>query len=113
MSETKTEWRAKLVAQAQARIEEALAQSEGPKRLVDIERLVSETTRQIGQELEAEILAERGAVSGPGPVCEGCGREMRYKGDKRRYVVTRNGEQRLQRGYYYCPDCSGGLFPPG
>jgi len=113
MSETKAEWRAKLVGQAQARIEEALTQSEGAKRLADIERLVSETTRQIGQELEAEILAEHGAVSGPGPMCEKCGKEMRYKGDKTRYVVTRNGDQRLSRGYYYCPDCSRGLFPPG
>ncbi|MHB8627876.1 MAG: hypothetical protein ACYDBJ_14725 [Aggregatilineales bacterium] len=39
--------------------------------------------------------------------------EMRYKGDKTRYVLTRNGEQPLERGYYYCPDCGSGLFPPG
>lgn len=113
MSETKGELRAKLQVQANEMIEQALGRSEGLKRLADIEALVAETTRQIGQELEAELLAERGAVSGPGPKCEGCGQEMRYKGGKKRYVVTRNGEQQLKRGYYYCPDCERGLFPPG
>jgi hypothetical protein len=113
MSETKAEKRAKLEAQAQGLIEQALARSEGVKRLADIEALVAETTRQMGQVLEGEILAEHGQVTGPGPRCEGCGREMRYKGDKTRYVVTHNGEQQLRRGYYYCPDCGSGLFPPG
>jgi hypothetical protein len=113
MKETQAELRAALMAQAEARIKEALAQSDGLKRLSDIEELVYETTRQLGQALEAEILKEHGQVSGPGPACEECGQEMRYKGDKERYVVTRNGEQALERGYYYCPDCGSGLFPPG
>jgi hypothetical protein len=113
MKATKTELRAALMAQVEALVEEALAKSDGRKRLEDIEELVYETTRRVGQALEAGILKEQGQVSGPGSVCAGCGQEMRYKGDKQRYVVTRNGEQQVERGYYYCPDWGSGLFPPG
>ena len=84
--------------QTEALIEEVLAKSKGLKRLADVEELVFETTRQLGQAIEAEILAEHGQVSGPGPMCESCGQEMRYKGDKPRDVVTRNGEQQLEWG---------------
>jgi hypothetical protein len=98
MKTSQAEQRAGLTAQAEALVKEALAKSAGLKRLADIEELVYETTRRLGQELEAEILREHGEVSGPGPACAECGQEMRYKGDKTRYVVTRNGEQQLERG---------------
>jgi tRNA(Ile2) C34 agmatinyltransferase TiaS len=113
MKTNQAEQRARLKAQAEVVIEEALAKGEGLKRLEDIEELVYETVRKLGQELEAGILRGHGQADGPGPVCEECGQEMRYKGDKTRYVVTRNGEQQLERGYYYCPACARGLFPPG
>jgi hypothetical protein len=50
---------------------------------------------------------------GPGPRCERCGREMRYKGKKRREVVTSQGKIELERAYYYCDKCREGIFPPG
>ncbi len=50
---------------------------------------------------------------GPGPQCERCGREMRYKGRKRREVVTSQGKIELERAYYYCERCRIGIFPPG
>lgn len=113
MTASKAELRAALEAQAKTQIEAALAKSEGMKSITAIEELAYETGRRLGQAIEAELLTEREQVSGPGPACAECGQEMRYKGTKQRYVVTRNGEQQLERGYYYCPDCKRGLFPPG
>jgi len=52
-------------------------------------------------------------VSGPGPVCGECGREMHYKGHKKRHIVSSTGEVTLERAYYYCERCRRGYFPPG
>ena len=59
--------------------------------------------------VEVRNKGERGA----GPRCERCGREMRYKGEKRREVVTSQGKIELERAYYYCEKCRVGIFPPG
>ena len=48
----------------------------------------------------------------PGPRCPECGKEMRYKGDKERCMVSLLGEIRLKRGYYYCSACQRSIFPP-
>ncbi len=46
------------------------------------------------------------------PVCEQCGEAMRYRGRPERQVGHREGEVGLERAYYYCDSCEGGLFPP-
>lgn len=45
--------------------------------------------------------------------CRGCGGRMRNKGEKERDIASRLGELAIERGYYYCPHCKAGLFPPG
>jgi uncharacterized protein with PIN domain len=49
----------------------------------------------------------------PGPRCEKCGKEMRYKGDKEIGVKSRVGALKIERGYYICPECKESIFPPG
>jgi hypothetical protein len=45
--------------------------------------------------------------------CAGCGGKMSNKGGKARDLASRLGELEVERGYYYCPLCKAGLFPPG
>lgn len=45
--------------------------------------------------------------------CAGCGRKLSNKGGKERALASRLGELAIERGYYYCPHCKAGVFPPG
>jgi len=46
-------------------------------------------------------------------VCPQCGQAMEGKGMRSRGVSDPEGEVRIEREYYGCPTCAGGLFPPG
>src|SRR5262245_48889326 len=58
-----------------------------------------------------EVQAQQ--LAGPGPVCSGCGREMRDKGEKPRQLISSQGQLEFKRKYYYCETCRQGIFPPG
>ena len=47
------------------------------------------------------------------PKCPECGKGMRYGGQRGKTVGSKAGEVSYQRGYYHCPACGAGLFPPG
>jgi hypothetical protein len=48
------------------------------------------------------------------PVCPQCQTAMQGRGQRRRRVPTRQGQDVvLQRAYYVCPACGTGRFPPG
>jgi Zn finger protein HypA/HybF involved in hydrogenase expression len=83
--------------------------------LVQIEEIVNELKFELtGLLVESVIEVQASRQPGPGPKCEGCGQEMRYKGEKGRpAIVTSQGEIELERSYYYCPRCKSGFFPPG
>lgn len=105
--------KAQLMAQAEAAIEELLAGRKAENTLSDIEDLVEAAGHGLQQQLTETLLKEESQPKGPGPVCEQCGREMHYKGQKPRQVVTKTGEVAVERGYYYCKECRRGIFPPG
>lgn len=44
--------------------------------------------------------------------CKGCGGTLRNKGEKERDLASRLGDLAIERGYYYCPHCKAGIFPP-
>lgn len=44
--------------------------------------------------------------------CACCGGKMSNKGGKERDLASRLGEMAIERGYYYCPNCKAGVFPP-
>ena len=80
----------------------------------ELEQKVWEVRQRFGECLLQAAVQERAEVRPvPGPACAHCETEMQYKGQKSRYVVSSLGETQLERGYYYCPQCQLGVFPPG
>lgn len=107
------ELRAKLLAKAEAAIDEILAK-QGPTEQMtmrDIETLALDSGRRI-EEAMVEVLTHE-HESKLEMVCEVCGGRMHYKGKRLRDVVTAAGETRFERAYYYCARCKVGRFPPG
>lgn len=83
--------------------------------LSQIEEIVNELKFELtGMLVESVIEVQARRQTGPGPICAGCGLEMRYKGEKERPgIITSQGAIKLERSYYYCRKCKSGLFPPG
>ena len=81
---------------------------------MEMEEEVMKLQQQFGKQLLQRRVQEwEGKQEIPGPKCRKCGREMRYKGEKERGIVSLAGEVKLKRGYYYCSECKEGIFPPG
>ena len=114
--ESKEEKRARLLAKAEQAIDEYLEWEEQHPEpdLMQIEEIALRLRKEFGQEI-AQLAIENQATGtpAPGPKCAKCGKEMRYKGKKKSQVESRAGRLRVERGYYYCPECKERLFPPG
>ena len=80
---------------------------------------IEEEARRLRRELMGEALAVliNGRDTGhqlEAPECEECGGEMTFKGHHSWGISGLEGETRLMRAYYSCPECEGEtLFPPG
>ena len=113
MPQNDEDLKARMMAEAEAAIE-ALLRERGKKReldLSDIEHLAREAGQRVMQGMTSE-LAEAEAEAETGVVCPECGQALENKGKRERNVVTDSGEVRIKRGYYYCPTCRKGIFPP-
>ena len=116
MTESKEEKRARLLAKASQVIDEYIAWEEKNPRpdLMQIEEIALKLRKEFGQEIaQMAIENQEARAPVPGPRCVKCGQEMRYKGKKKTDVESRTGRLKVERGYYYCPECKGSLFPPG
>jgi hypothetical protein len=117
MPRTDQEIKAAIVAQVEEYLDKVLAKyrTKGETiTLSDIERMALQASDQTGQAITAELVnSQEDKQLVPGPICEGCGVEMRYKGKKRKKVQTLSGEVEVERSYYYCATCQRGIFPPG
>jgi len=103
------------LAAYEAALDEALAKA-GPvevMKLSGIEDLAMAVGEKVEEQVSRALAEAEGMQVVPGPQCPGCGREMRYKGQKKRYMETRSGRVELERAYYYCKHCRRGIFPPG
>ena len=113
----KGEIRQRFVAKAEEVFDIAMAQGIAREdiSLSQIEEIVNELKFELtGLLVESVVGVKAGRQPGPGPECAGCGREMRYKGEKTRSgILTSQGEIEVERAYYYCEKCKSGLFPPG
>ena len=107
------ELKAQMMVAAEGVIEKLLAGTKEKEELSlsDIERLVRRAGLDVMEELTG-TLANAEAQGRESRICPECGRKMRYKGRKKREVITETGEMSLERGYYYCPTCREGVFPP-
>jgi tRNA(Ile2) C34 agmatinyltransferase TiaS len=102
------------MAEAEEAIDKLLA-GRGEKEslmLGDIEGLVRTAGQRLMERL-TQRLVEAEAEEKGACLCPECGQKMKYKGQKGRHVATETGEVWLERGYYHCPICRQGLFPPG
>lgn len=113
MAHTDKELKAQMMAQAEAAIEALLAERATKDRLdlSDIEHLALEAGERVMQDLTVDLV-EAEAAGEEDTKCPECGQELDYKGESARFLVTETGEARLERGYYYCPTCRKGVFPP-
>lgn len=114
MPSKRDDMKAKLMAEVEAMLDEALARGEGPLTIDEIEELTLSTRDQMAQSLlgslvEQQVEQDIAAL----PECAVCGKRMHPKGKKERDLRTRAGEQRLERDYFYCATCQQGHFPPG
>ncbi len=108
--------RQRFMAKAEEVFEKAMASGTEADELdlSEIEEAVEGLKFELtGTLVESVVEVRDKGKRGPGPQCERCGREMRYKGKKRREVVTSQGKIELERAYYYCDTCRVGIFPPG
>jgi NADH pyrophosphatase NudC (nudix superfamily) len=115
MPKPNAELKARLQAEAEAAIEELLANRKAPAEasLADIEQVVRTASLNFEQALTAALLAESAAELPAWPACPQCGQRLKNKGKRRRRVVTETGEVEIERHYYHCAACGQGLFPPG
>jgi hypothetical protein len=116
MKKSIEEKRTRLRAKANEVIDEYLAWEASHPRpdLKQIEDIALRLRKELGQEMAqiaVEEQEERRPV--PGPKCEECGKEMRYKGEKGTQVESRAGVLKVERGHYYCAECGESVFPPG
>ena len=82
--------------------------------LEELEEALLQLRAEFSQQLARVLLEHREARQPvPGPRCPQCGQEMHYKGDKSLHPPTTLGDVAFERGYYYCPECDQGVFPPG
>lgn len=82
--------------------------------LTQMEEEILELRKKFGEEmLRVVIGGEESREPVAAPKCGRCGKGMRNKGKKERDLASRLGEMEIERGYYYCPHCKAGVFPPG
>jgi hypothetical protein len=81
--------------------------------LTQIEDIVLELREEMGLGFAASLVSSQEKVEPVVERCRECGQEMRNKGRKRKVVESRAGGIEMERGYYYCPECGAGIFPPG
>lgn len=116
MKRSRQEKKADLMNKAEQLIDQLLeweTQADRPN-LTQIEDIVLKLRKELGQEMAETLLAgqaERTPV--PGPACPKCGKEMHYKGQRKKQVESRAGGLEIERGYYACAECGEALFPPG
>lgn len=104
------------MAKAERMIDELLAWEDEVERptLADIEDEVLVLRKQLGIGLaEAVLDGQESKQPADALTCPACGCEMRYKGQKEKGVESRVGFLQTGRGYYHCPSCGEGFFPPG
>lgn len=80
----------------------------------EIEQEARQKRRELmGEGLEHLINGRDTGVEVEGMACPECGAEMEFKDYLDWTVKGLEGDTRLERAYYVCPECGETLFPPG
>ena len=116
MTRSRQQRKKRLMAEAERLVDELLAWEEEAEEptLADIEDKVLALRKQLGIELAETVIAGQASKQPvDAPRCSACGCKMRDKGQKDKGVESRLGFLHAERGYYRCPSCGEGVFPPG
>jgi YgiT-type zinc finger domain-containing protein len=85
--------------------------------LAEIEAAVEEQVNRLRTQLLRERVAAVAAQEPPAgdpPTCPACGTPLQRRGRRARTLTARGGGTlHVERPYYACPACGGGIFPPG
>ena len=82
----------------------------------EIEEEMRKKRRELmGKAMEIIVNGRDSGYQVEGMKCTKCGRRMEYKGEQfERTIYSLEGDVRLERAYYVCPECEGEtIFPPG
>lgn len=116
MKKMREQRRVELKAKADEIIERLLDWTDETSKpnLTQIEDIVLALRGELSQRMFENVISAQESVQPVEEVrCPKCGKAMRYKGKRERQLESRAGEVELERGYYACPQCEGGIFPPG
>jgi uncharacterized protein with PIN domain len=104
-----------LMAELEVVVEQLLAEQGKAEELTLSE--IEEVVLAAGKEIQARLTGRLVEINAEGEqkpgICPVCGGKLRHKGYREKDVVTRTGEVRVKRAYYYCETCQKGIFPPG
>jgi len=82
--------------------------------LTQIEEIVLKLRKRFGEQIaQAVIKRQEKRQPAEKQYCRQCGGELVTKGEKNNRIETRVGLMEIERGYFYCPQCKQGIFPPG
>ena len=116
MGELERGLRARFLDQAGAAFDELIVweREHGEARLLQMEEVIEEIGTHMTRSMLEVVLvlrkeAEKGAAD---PICSECNEPMRYKGQKKKRLVTTVGEVDWERSHYHCEGCKSGVFPP-
>ena len=111
---TEDELKARMKQQTDELIERVIRERKrsGENSLEEIEELAIEAGRRFREEVLQELAGEESEALEV-VYCERCGHRMESRGKRKREVVSRAGEVKVERRYYRCPQCGKRSFPPG
>ena len=115
MKKTRMNIKESLMIEAEKIIDELMDWNEEVKEptFKEIEDKVMKLRRELSEKMVEGVTQIQEKVR---PVfelgCKKCGKEMEYRGWYKKKVNSWVGKVALERGYYYCDHCKGGLFPP-
>jgi YgiT-type zinc finger domain-containing protein len=116
MKRTREQKKVDLMSKAEEMIEQLLDWGEQTSQpnMTQIEDQVLKLRKDLGQEMAQALLDEQDEKTPvPGPACPKCGKEMHYKGQRKKHIESRAGRLEVKRGYYACVQCGEAIFPPG
>ena len=109
---TPEELKARLLAEAEAMINEIVGEDQAsrPQTLAEMEQAALKAGRQIKASVLAGLVATAPSAMA-GEKCPQCGGKLKDKGKRPKWVLTQAGEVQVERNYYYCERCKTGFFP--
>jgi uncharacterized protein with PIN domain len=116
MKKPRQQRQAELERKANELIQQLLDWTEQTDRpnLTQIEDEILALREQLSKSmLESVLDAQEATQPAQVETCPTCGQALHFKGRRKVQVESRVGAAALERGYYHCPDCGQGIFPPG